>query len=282
MAARSASKARDAISSIKSSLPEPLSSTVEIKHLPLDLSSLASVKEAAEHFLRENDRLHLLILNAGLMAQPAVRSSDGYEIQLAVNHIGHFLLTQLLLPVLRQTATAGDGKDKQPDVRVVTVSSVAHNLAPSNSSPAAKDNFMQVITSTDTLLNIGTFDRYAFSKAANILFAAELARRHGDVLTSVSVHPGVVASNLYSTARQGLNRVGQSIFNACSGVVFRSVASGARNQLWAAAGAEKHELTNGGYYAAVMHGIPKNRFATDADLGERLWKWTEGVVAKYL
>lgn len=282
MAARTESKARDAISSIKSSLPEPLSSTMEIKYLPLDLSSLASVKEAADTFLRENDRLHLLILNAGLMAQPAVRSSDGYEIQLAVNHIGHFLLTRLLLPVLRQTATAGDAKGKDSDVRVITLSSFAHNIAPSTSTPADKDKFMQTITSTDALLNIETFDRYAFSKAANILFAAELARRHGDALSSVSVHPGVVASNLYNTVRQDLNRIGRSIFDACSGVVFRSVATGARNQLWAAAGADKQELTNGGYYAAAMHGIPKNRFANDADLGKRLWEWTEGVVAKYL
>jgi NAD(P)-dependent dehydrogenase (short-subunit alcohol dehydrogenase family) len=100
-------------------------SACEIIHLPLDLTSFSSIASAASTFLASESRLDILINNAGIMASPYSATKEGYEIQFGTNHMGHALLTKLLLPVLLDTA-------KQPgaDVRVVTLSSVGHALTP--------------------------------------------------------------------------------------------------------------------------------------------------------
>jgi NAD(P)-dependent dehydrogenase (short-subunit alcohol dehydrogenase family) len=100
LAARTASKAESAISSIKSQIP----TACEIIHLPLDLSSFSSIASAADTFKARETRLDLLINNAGIMASPYSLTKEGYEIQFGTNHMGHALLTKLLLPVLLDTA----------------------------------------------------------------------------------------------------------------------------------------------------------------------------------
>ncbi|KAL4911508.1 hypothetical protein BDW74DRAFT_164954 [Aspergillus multicolor] len=229
LAARTATKAQDAIASIQIALRHP----ADIRHIPLDLASFASIRAAAKQFLSECDRLDTLILNAGIMAHPPSLTEEGYEIHLGTNHIGHFLLTQLLLPTLRSTAARPDS----PDVRVVTLSSLAGNTAPS----------YDVITSTPALLALGWGSRYGASKAANTLFAAELARRCPEIL-SVSVHPGAVVTDLYQQSRKTgfLYELGVSL----SMKFFRSIRTGALTQIWAA-GAPREQLVNGGYYVPI-------------------------------
>ena len=97
-----------------------------ISFLSLDLTSFASVAEAAHSFTSQSERLDVLINNAGIMATPTGTTEDGYEIQFGTNHMGHALLTKLLLPTLLATV-------KQPgaDVRIVNLTSEGHNLAPS-------------------------------------------------------------------------------------------------------------------------------------------------------
>ena len=124
MASRTESKALAAIKEIKSQLPKE-SSDVDIEFISLDLSSLKSVQAAAQAFESRSDRLDLLILNAGIMAAPPGRSESGHDIQLGTNHIGHFLLTKLLLPTLQKTAA-----EPHSDVRVVSVASEAFNMSP--------------------------------------------------------------------------------------------------------------------------------------------------------
>ncbi|KAL4933721.1 uncharacterized protein BDV17DRAFT_278866 [Aspergillus undulatus] len=228
LAARTASKARNAIASIKEALPFP----VDIRHIPLDLASFASIRAAAKQFQSECDRLDTLILNAGTMANPPSLTEDGYEIHMGTNHIGHFLLTQLLLPTLRETA-----RSRSPDVRVITLSSVAGTAAPS----------YDILTSTPELMTHSWTTRYGASKAANVLFAAELARKYPEIL-SVSVHPGTVASDLYqhSKAAGFPYDVGVALMlRFC-----RSIRTGALTQIWAAS-AEREELENGGYYVPI-------------------------------
>ncbi|KAJ9612458.1 hypothetical protein H2200_004055 [Cladophialophora chaetospira] len=253
LASRTESKGRDAIASIKAQTSE----NVDIEYLPLDLSSLPSVKQAADQVISHSDRLDILVLNAGIMAVPPGKTPSGQDIQLGTNHVGHFLLTKLLLPTLQKTA-----KEHSSDVRVVSVSSEAHNLAPD----------FDTIISTEKLTATGPWTRYAASKAANIMFAAEMARRY-PALTSVSLHPGIIKTDLYlpNAETNILVRWGAKIVGP---VLFGTVATGALNQLWAAAGVKKEEIVNGAYYTPVgKHRT--NKWSTDADAGRKLWEWTE-------
>ncbi|KAJ5118462.1 hypothetical protein N7448_010169 [Penicillium atrosanguineum] len=257
LGARSESKATEAIASIKSFVEN-----VEISWIPLDLTSTKSIQNAAEHFKAQSQRLDILLLNAGVMALPPGETELGHEIQLGTNHTGHFLLTKLLLPTLLRTAEEPDS-----DVRVVSLSSVGHNLAPA----------FEKILDQEKLKKVNTNTRYGASKAANILFAAELARRHPSI-TSVSVHPGIILTDLYNSMS------GSSAFHALGskaiGMIGTSVPDGARNQLWAAVGANKEDLVNGAYYVPVGNLKQHNCYAQSKDMGKRLWEWTEGELAK--
>ncbi|KAE8372467.1 hypothetical protein BDV26DRAFT_274083 [Aspergillus bertholletiae] len=259
LAARSETKAQEAISSLKGSL----SNNVEITWLPLDLMSIRSIQAAAQSFNAESSRLDILILNAGVMALPPGETEMGHEIQLGTNHTGHFLLTKLLLPTLLKTA-----EEPNSDVRVVSLSSIGHNLAPS----------FETILDQDRLKKVNTNIRYGASKAANILFAAELARRYPSI-TSVSVHPGIIFTDLYSPVNE------RSTVAALGSKVLRhfgtAVPQGAYNALWAAAGAKKQDLVNGSYYIPVGHLKPYNQYARSEDMGRRLWDWTESELRKF-
>jgi NAD(P)-dependent dehydrogenase (short-subunit alcohol dehydrogenase family) len=263
LAARDDFKGQEAVKSIKDSIGQ---STADIKHLPLDLASFKSIRSAAASVQSSTDRLDILICNAGVMALPSGRTEQGHEIQFGTNHVGHHYLTKLLLPTLKKTAALPSS-----DVRVVTISSVANDRAPP----------IETMLDTEKLSALGTWARYGASKAANILFAAELARRH-PAITSVSVHPGVVKSDLWKASNENnmLIRFGLMLVGP---LMFQSVQTGAHNQLWASAGAMKDEMQNGAYYTPVgkvESGNTGNKHAKDAEAGKALWEWTEAEIAK--
>ncbi|MFD3557437.1 oxidoreductase [Streptomyces goshikiensis] len=146
----------------------------------LDLGSLASVREAAERVRDRVDRLDLLVNNAGVMFPPYRHTRDGFEPHFGVNHLGHFALTGLLLPLLRDV----------PGARVVTVSSLAHRLAAR--APRAGD------AHTDG--GHRSVAAYGRSKLANLMFARELHRRLADsgaAAVSVAAHPGLSRTGLW-------------------------------------------------------------------------------------
>jgi retinol dehydrogenase-12 len=146
--------------------------------LPLDLASLASVKSCATAFLEQDEPLHVLINNAGLGGSRGM-TSDGFEIQFGVNHLGHFALTRLLLERLLSSG---------PGARVVTVSSEAHYGAPGV-------DFDAVRRKTASLIGMR---EYAVSKLCNVLFSQELARRvDPSSVATYALHPGVVASDIW-------------------------------------------------------------------------------------
>lgn len=140
------------------------------------------MESAARDFTSKERRLDLLYLNAGIMATPAGLTKDGYEIQFGTNHVGHALLTKLLLPTLSRTAD-----EPGSDVRVICLSSIGHAAA--LFTGICFDKLKTEMSWTPTMV------RYAQSKLANILFARELARRYPKIL-AVSVHPGAVNSTL--------------------------------------------------------------------------------------
>ncbi|CEO58294.1 Putative Dehydrogenase with different specificitie [Penicillium brasilianum] len=259
LAARSESKAVEAIDSIRSSI----ANDVEIVWLPLDLTSTQSIRSAGEQFKSQCQRLDILILNAGVMSLPSGETEMGHEIQLGTNHTGHFLLTKMLLPILLKTA-----EELHSDVRVVSLASVGHNLAPC----------FDTILDQEKLKKVNTNARYGASKAANILFAAEISRRYPSI-TSVSVHPGIILTDLYDSmnSRSQVIALGSKSLRLFGS----SISKGAYNQLWAAAGARKKDLVNGGYYVPVGNLKHHNKYAQSVEMGRRLWEWSEGEAQKW-
>ncbi|KPI41609.1 putative oxido [Cyphellophora attinorum] len=260
MGARSADKATAAINSIRSNLTNP---TTEIVHLPLDLNSLASVREAASIVKSKETRLDILMLNAGIMATPLAKTEQGFEQQVGVNHIGHFYLTQQLLPLLTSTA-----KLPNADVRVVSLTSEAYNLGPSS---------IAQIASNEKLLKQSPWSRYGASKAANILFAAELARRYPQ-FTTASVHPGIIMTDLHTAGQESYSFVGW-FMKLAAPIIATDVPRGTYNQLWAAT-AKKEEIQNGNYYTPVGKRQGNVKWANDKEAGSRLWQWSEEEIKR--
>ncbi|XP_048218172.1 retinol dehydrogenase 12 isoform X1 [Perognathus longimembris pacificus] len=141
----------------------------------LDLSDTKSIRAFAEGFLAEEKQLHILINNAGIMMCPLSKTADGFETHLGVNHLGHFLLTYLLVERLKESAPA----------RVVNLSSVAHLIG--------KIHFQDLHCEKYYSKGLA----YCHSKLANVLFTRELAKKlQGTGVTTYAVHPGIVRSQL--------------------------------------------------------------------------------------
>lgn len=259
LAARTPSKAEAAIAEIKRAVPD-----ARVTFLELDLGSFASIKRAADAFTSQSRRLDVLLNNAGVMATPWGLTQDGYELQFGTNHVGHALLTKLLLPTLLATAARPGA-----DVRVVNLSSEGHNMAPAGG----------VVLERAALERQGPWRRYGHSKLANILFTRELARRHPAV-TAVAVHPGVIITNLYQPARDSgvLMRYGLGLFGLLSYPFLPDVPQGTRNQLWASVASD---VVSGAYYKPVGSLSKGSAYAQDQDLAERLWDWTEEEFKKH-
>lgn len=115
MACRNLEKANEAVEDIKNECSDS-QNLGQLKVTQLDLASLNSVRNCAKEILETEEKIHLLINNAGVMMCPELRTEEGFEMQIGTNHLGHFLLTLLLLPKICQSAPA----------RIVNVSSVAH------------------------------------------------------------------------------------------------------------------------------------------------------------
>ena len=229
----------------------------------LDLGDLGSVRSAADGLIRRAHPIDLLINNAGIMAVPKrTLTSDGFEMQFGTNHLGHFVLTGLLLPLF-----AG-----QPGARVVTVSSLAHR--------GGKVDFNNIQRERD----YGAWSAYQGSKLANLLFAFELERRlraAGAAATSLAAHPGVSHTRLQET---GPKMAGGSAFAWASSVgvsiIGQSNAAGALPSLRAAT---DPEARGGEFYGpgwpGEFRGPPKqvdaSKAAQDTRAAAQLWAASE-------
>jgi NAD(P)-dependent dehydrogenase (short-subunit alcohol dehydrogenase family) len=220
--------------------------------LQLDLSSLAAVEDAAGRLRDREDRLDLLVNNAGVMMPPYDTTADGFELQLGVNHLGHFALTGHLLPLLADT----------PDARVVTVSSIAHRDA------EVFFDYLQAERGYDA----GA--RYGQSKLANLLFTFELDRRlraAGSPVRALAAHPGI--------ARTELGRhfpAPMRLLLPVVGLVLNSAEQGA----WPSLMAATSPTVDGGDYVGPsrfneMSGpagpAASSAIANDQDVQRRLW-----------
>jgi NAD(P)-dependent dehydrogenase (short-subunit alcohol dehydrogenase family) len=221
----------------------------------LDLASLSSVRSFAEGFTAAHDGLDLLINNAGVMAAPRRFTEDGFELHLGTNHLGHFALTNELLPHM-------EGRE---DARVVTLSSNAHKTV----RHIAFDNL-------NGERHYFRWNAYGQSKLANLLFALELDRRlraRGSTVKSLAAHPGYAATNLQSAAAPLVDRLVMKLANA---VVAQDDEMGALPVLYAAT---EPGLEGGTYVGpdgiGEQRGHPTivrpNRVARDEESARRLW-----------
>lgn len=256
MACRNMEKGQAAYDEIRSQEPD-----ADLDLRRLDLSSLESVRTFSESVLDDYTRLHVLVNNAGLMAIPRWETADGFEMQFGVNHLGHFALTGLLLPLLQNT----------PGSRVVTVSSMV--------SMIGKINFDDLQGEK----NYTRYGAYGQSKLANILFALELQRRFdnaGIKSLSLPAHPGYSATNLQSTSTgHSGSTTEQVLYRVLNRVAAQSSAMGALPELFAAASPDARPGVFYGPQNFHMRGYPREVNPPKAALNEataqRLWQVSE-------
>lgn len=260
---RSQSSADKLLSEVKQKFP-----SATVSFLQLDLASLESVKAGAAEFLRKEERLDILILNAGIMAVPPALTKDGYEVQFGTNHLGHAALTKLLLPTLSRTASSKPGTD----VRIVSLTSLGYKFA-------STIHFDKLKTpQEDIAFMLRPWARYGQSKLANLLYVKSLAKRYPNI-TSVVVHPGVSATGLVD----GLSWGNKAFVYATTVGQLMPPAKVAWNQQWAATaelGEGKGRVQSGVFYEPVGLVGGLTAAAKDEELEARLWEWTEEELGK--
>ena len=229
------------------------SAGAQVEALALDLGDFASVRRCAQTFLARGLPLHLLVNNAGLAFSGGLTGS-GFELAFGVNHMGHFLLTQLLLERIQASAPA----------RIVTVASRAHYRATGLDWAALRQ-----ATRTRTAIN-----EYSNSKLANVLFSAELGRRlAGTGVSTYALHPGVVASDVWRAVPWPIRPLLKL------GMI--STEEGAKTTMFCATAPEPAQQT-GLYYDKCKPRTP-SAMGQDQALATELWKrseeWVRGAGA---
>ncbi len=272
MLARSPEKNEEAAARIRETVPD-----ADLSFGTLDLSNFESIRQCAKALRASHDRIDVLLNNAGVMACPEGRTSDGFEMQFGTNHLGHFLLTALVAAPLLAAESP----------RAITLSSAGHSMSDVNLD--------------DINFSAGDYDpwiAYGRAKTANALFARGLAQRFGpDGLRSYSVHPGAIVTNLgrhlndeliaemMDRAKARKNDAGESV-----PMKFKSVEAGAATQVWAAANSElsADPSANGAYLAdcsvgvegASINGNGFMSYLLDQANTDRLWTMSEDLTGQ--
>lgn len=234
----------------------------DVHGLELDLASFASIRSGADQLLAQWPQIHVLINNAGVYLSERQLTEDGFEMTFGINHLGHFLLTNLLLERLRASAPA----------RVVNVSSVGHRFTRSM-------NFDDLQSERHYAIQ----EAYTRSKLANVLFTKELARREAaNGVTSFAVHPGNI--------RSGFGQDGDATGVMGGGLRFVRIflagpAVGAAASVYTAV-TPGLEARTGGYFQRSpvggyrsVHESKPSKAARDPEAAARLWQVSEELVA---
>lgn len=256
MAVRNQEKAAAAVEEIRAAVPD-----AALELVALDLSSQASVKEAAGQILAAHESLDLLVNNAGVMAIAEARTIDGFEMQFGVDHLGHWTLTALLLPALVRTAGS----------RIVTVTSAAHHMG----RPVD-------VANPHLAGRYGPWRAYSQAKLANFHFGLGLQReleRAGARTASLIAHPGLSDTNLQTVSVEGSGGgASQRFFHTTARLIGMSAADGALPQLRAAT---DPAAKGGEFYGPlfVNNGAPVRkpilrRFGMDRAIA-KLWEVSE-------
>lgn len=247
---RSESKAKEAVAEIKKH-----SGSDKVDFVTIDLSSQKSVREAAETLMSKCPKIDVLINNAGCYFSELKLNEDGLEMQFATNHLGHFLLTNLLIENLKATDNA----------RIINLSSIAHkstrelNLNDINFEKAAYDGWKS----------------YSRSKFCNILFTKELAKRlDGTGITANAVHPGGVRTEIAEKNANWYTKIGWIVMKP----FMITVEDGAKTSIHLASSPDV-EVESGGYWVKSKKFF-SNRPSQDPETAAALWKTSEELVGQ--
>ena len=256
MAARNQAKAAEAEADIRRTVPD-----ASLEVAGLDLASQASVREAAERIAAAHESVDILVNNAGVMGIPERRTVDGFEMQFGTNHLGHYALTALLMPVLLRA----------PAARIVTVTSTAHHMgrAVDPANPHLDGEY-------------SPWKAYGQSKLANFHFGIGLHRRLAAARApaiSLIAHPGLSNTDLQAVSvQETAGGLSQRFFHGLAGRTGMSPRAGARPQLRAAT---DPAAQGGEFYVPrfVNNGPPVRRpilrrIGMDTAI-ERLWEVSE-------
>jgi len=239
MVCRDAGRAEKALCEIKRK-----SSSDRIELMICDLASQKSIRRFADEFKQQHDRLDVLVNNAGVFLRQRSLTEDGIESTFAINHLAYFLVTKLLLDLMRKSAPS----------RIVNVASTAHRYGKLdvNAWVGARE--------------YSAFAAYANSKLANVLFTYELARRlEGTGVTANCLHPGAVASNLF----RGL----PGFLEALIKLVTISPERGARTSTYLASSPDVQSIS--GKYFARRRPEKSSEASYDLEAARRLWEVSE-------
>lgn len=245
MACRDRGRAEEAARELRSGAgPEEEQGELVIKLL--DLASLSSVRSFCQEITQEEPKIDVLINNAGLYQCPYTKTEDGFEMQFGVNHLGHFLLTHLLLDLLKKSAPS----------RIVVVSSKLYKYGGIN---------------FDDLNSERNYDKafcYSQSKLANLLFTLELSKQlQGSGVTVNALTPGIVRTNL--GRHVPIPMLAKPLFNLASMAFFKSPLEGAQTPLYLAC-SEEVEGVSGKCFANCKEEELQEK-AKDPQAAKRLW-----------
>jgi len=235
-----------------------LSGNDRVAAIPIDLADLHSVRTFAQQYIASGQPLHILINNAGIMSVPErCLTKDGYELQFCTNHLGHFLLTSLLLPVLQKSAPA----------RVINVSSFCYRMGEID------------FENLNSEKSYNPWKVYSTSKLANILHAEEFNRRYKDVgITANSLHPGAVRTELKRHLyKNWMFWVISPLFKLITLVAAKSPWEGAQTTLYCAL-SEECGKEGGYYYSDCKRQAGAHKQMGDAVVAKKLWEVSEQLV----
>ena len=258
LACRSEEKCIKTKDKLKSIIPN-----AKLSYCELDLSDFKNVSEKAIKLKKKYEHLDFLINNAGIMHPPKTLNAQGYEIQFAVNHLSHMLLTIKLLPIIENKDFA----------RIVTVTSGAQFFGKCDWNNLKAENYYN------------KWESYANSKLANVMFALELnLRLNSKTIFSLAAHPGIAKTNLFSAQKpkpSPLEKFSLKIFNP----IFQSAEMGALPQLYAAT---SKDVKGGDHYGPRYNfrGYPKlsptSPLANDKFQRKKLWDKSLKIIEKFI
>ena len=244
IACRNQEKGENALQDIKNK-----SGSDEVYLRLLNLASFASIREFADGVIKSESRLDILINNAGIMMCPFWKTEDGHEMQFGVNHLGHFLLTNLLLDLIKKSAPS----------RIISVSSRAHTY------PKTID-----FENLNSEANYSRTNAYGTSKLANVLFTRELNKRlQGTNVSVFSLHPGAVNTEL---ARHIFGDVAEFLLTPLRMIVFKDSKQGAQTSICCAVDEEVVEFS-GEYFSDCVKTY-SSKAGSDMELAKKLWDYS--------
>nr|BAN41632.1 restnol dehydrogenase, putative [Entamoeba invadens] len=223
-----------------------------LSHIHLDLNDLASVKSAAIELSNKVDHIDFLVNNAGIMYAPFGKTKQGYETQMGVNYLGHFLLTNLVLPMIEKC-----------NGRVINYSSIMSLFYKQTDFPFTIDE-----------KEFSSMKCYCESKLAMAMFAKQLSTKNNKI-TTASLHPGGVNTSLFQFYPKILVIIAHPLLR----IVFKSPLEGVQTALHLI---HEENVTNGAYYADCKVSKRRNKFLDDEKLLEKLWEESITAVKDFL